>query len=71
MDGNLCTIIIGGLQVICVVLSLFIVDSFGRRPLLIVSGIIITLSTCAMGVSFYIFEQLNNKEWGYVEITFF
>lgn len=41
------------MQLVSNIASLFVVDRAGRKPLLIVSGILMALSTASMGMAFY------------------
>lgn len=61
IDGNLATIMVGLVQLASNILSLFVVDRAGRKPLLIISGVIMCLSTASMGSAFYLAEMGNNN----------
>jgi SP family xylose:H+ symportor-like MFS transporter len=47
------TIIVGIVNLVFTVLAIFTVDRFGRKPLMIIGGIGMALSMCALGFSFY------------------
>lgn len=53
INEHLATIIVGMVQLISNIASLFVVDRAGRKPLLIVSGLLMAISTASMGVAFY------------------
>lgn len=61
IDGNLATIMVGLVQLTSNILSLFVVDRAGRKPLLIISGVIMGLSTASMGLAFYLTEAGNHN----------
>lgn len=47
----------GTVQLLSNIVSLLFVDKSGRKPLLIVSGVIMCISNAAMGVAFYLNHQ--------------
>nr|XP_003704535.1 PREDICTED: facilitated trehalose transporter Tret1-like [Megachile rotundata]XP_012143272.1 PREDICTED: facilitated trehalose transporter Tret1-like [Megachile rotundata]XP_012143273.1 PREDICTED: facilitated trehalose transporter Tret1-like [Megachile rotundata]XP_012143274.1 PREDICTED: facilitated trehalose transporter Tret1-like [Megachile rotundata]XP_012143275.1 PREDICTED: facilitated trehalose transporter Tret1-like [Megachile rotundata] len=53
------SIIVGAIQVIAVFLSTLVVDRLGRKILLLLSAIFMCLTTCALGIYFYL---QNNGE---------
>jgi len=55
-DPNICTILVGSLQVIATFISAALVDKAGRRKLLILSEIGSTISMLTLGVFFYLKE---------------
>ena len=65
LDSHLSTIIVGLVQVLSNILSLFVVDKAGRKPLLISSGIIMCLSMASMGLAFHL-NSIGNTSFGYV-----
>lgn len=70
INEHLATIIVGLVQLVSNIASLFVVDRAGRKPLLIGSGVLMCISTAAMGTAFY----LNNhgiREYGCVLCTNF
>ncbi|KAJ6645579.1 Facilitated trehalose transporter Tret1, partial [Pseudolycoriella hygida] len=68
IDGNLATIIVGTVQLISNIASLFFVDKSGRKPLLIASGIVMCLSNASMGVAFYLNEH-GYTSFGYLPLV--
>lgn len=54
INEHLATIIVGGVQLVSNIASLFVVDKAGRKPLLIASAIIMCLSMASMGTAFYL-----------------
>lgn len=73
IDSHLATIIVGIVQVVFNILSLFLVDKTGRKPLLIASGIIMSISTTSMGGAYYL-NSIGNQSFGlvkFIEISFF
>lgn len=65
LDEHIATIIVGVVQVACNFLSLFVVDRAGRKPLLISSGIVMSVSMASMGAAFYL-NGIGNKSFGLV-----
>lgn len=63
IDGNLATIIVGLVQLLSNMMSLFVVDRHGRKPLLIASGVIMSLSMASMGGAFYL-NSIGNHNFG-------
>lgn len=68
IDGNLATIIVGFVQLASNVLSLFVVDRSGRKPLLIASASIMCVSMAFMGVAFHL-NAIGNHDYGYVPLV--
>lgn len=61
------TIIVGAVQLVCNGVSTMLVDRTGRRPLLLVSAAVMTVSMAAMGAAFYF--DFEKESWlGYVFI---
>lgn len=54
-------ILIASIQVVCNVVILFIIDKAGRRPLLIFSGIVTSLSTLSMAFAFHLVNNGNTN----------
>jgi facilitated trehalose transporter len=54
INDHLATIIVGLVQLVANILSLFIVDRAGRRPLLIASGALMCVALAALGTHFYL-----------------
>lgn len=57
LNSYFSTIIVGAVQLISNFSALFVVDKAGRKPLLIISGIIMSCSMCSMGVAFHLKEN--------------
>lgn len=57
LDPHYSTIVIGAIQVLAVFVSTLIVDRIGRKILLLASIIFLALTTCALGVFFYLLEN--------------
>lgn len=57
MNDYTATILVGLIQVVATLLSLFIIDRSGRKPLLIVSGFFMGISMAVLGWYFYIHER--------------
>lgn len=56
IDKNLSTIIVGIVQLLATILSMFVVDRAGRRILLFISGFGMAVSLAALGAFFYMLE---------------
>lgn len=54
IDEHLATIIVGSVQLVSNIASLFVVDKSGRKPLLLSSAIIMCFSMASMGTAFYL-----------------
>lgn len=65
INEHLATIIVGLVQLISNIASLFVVDRAGRKPLLVVSGILMAISTASMGVAFYM-NAHGIHDYGYL-----
>ncbi|XP_034484216.1 facilitated trehalose transporter Tret1-2 homolog isoform X3 [Drosophila innubila] len=57
ISTGLSTILIGIMQVVATFASTIVVDKLGRRILLLASGIVMALSTTAIGVYFFLKDQ--------------
>ncbi|KRF85118.1 facilitated trehalose transporter Tret1-2 homolog isoform X2 [Drosophila virilis] len=57
IGASMSTILIGVMQVVATFVSTLVVDRLGRRILLLASGIVMALSTTAIGVYFYLKDQ--------------
>lgn len=62
IDASMSTILIGVMQVVATFVSTIVVDKLGRRILLLASGIVMALSTTAIGVYFHLKDQGNDVE---------
>lgn len=58
----------GTVQLVSNIASLLFVDKSGRKPLLIVSGIIMSISNASMGVAFYLNQQ-GNHSFGFLPLV--
>jgi len=56
-DANICSIVVGVIQVTGTSISVLVVDKFGRRRLLILSEMFISIAFCMLGIFFYIQES--------------
>ncbi|XP_059622632.1 facilitated trehalose transporter Tret1-like [Phlebotomus argentipes] len=68
INGNIATIIVGVVQLLSNFASLFVVDRFGRKPLLIVSGALMSISMTSMGFAFHLSDNGNN-EYGFLPLV--
>ena len=57
LDAGISSFIIAMVQVVITVVSVFCVDRFGRKPLLLFSGICSCLSITCLGIFFYLDEN--------------
>ncbi|EDW73091.2 uncharacterized protein Dwil_GK17357 [Drosophila willistoni] len=57
ISSGMSTILVGVMQVVATFVSTLVVDKLGRRILLLASGIVMALSTTAIGVYFYLKDQ--------------
>lgn len=57
VNDYLATILVGFTQVLGTIVSMFIIDKYGRRPLLIFSGFVMGLSMAALGFYFYVHDR--------------
>ncbi|ETN66996.1 sugar transporter [Anopheles darlingi] len=67
MDSHLATIIVGTVQVLSNISALFVVDRAGRKPLLILSGVIMCLAMASMGAAFHL-NSVGNTDFGYLPV---
>lgn len=56
-DANICSIVVGVIQVTGTSISVLVVDKFGRRRLLILSEMFISVAFCMLGTFFLIQES--------------
>lgn len=66
LNSGYSTIIVGVMQVLAVFVSTLIVDRAGRRILLLISIIFLCLTSCTLGVYFYLSENeidVNSIKW--------
>uniref|UniRef100_A0A182WEI2 Major facilitator superfamily (MFS) profile domain-containing protein n=1 Tax=Anopheles minimus TaxID=112268 RepID=A0A182WEI2_9DIPT len=68
MDGHLATIIVGTVQVLSNGAALFVVDRAGRKPLLIMSGLIMCIAMASMGAAFHL-NSIGNTCFGYLPVV--
>ncbi len=65
-SAGIPTVIVGAVQVAGTVISVFLVDRTGRRPLLIISGALMSLSCISLGIYYYITHYVRpipNISW--------
>lgn len=68
----MATILVGFVQLISNIAALFVVDRAGRKPLLLISAIIMCISMASMGTAFYMKQQnITNFLTGYVGTNIF
>ncbi|EAT41278.1 AAEL007050-PA [Aedes aegypti] len=67
LDGHLATIVVGAVQVLSNFAALFVVDRAGRKPLLIISGVIMSIAMASMGAAFYL-NSIGNTDFGYLPV---
>lgn len=58
----------GIVQLASNMLALFVVDRAGRKPLLIVSGVVMSVSMAFMGLAFHLTAR-GNTDYGYIPIA--
>lgn len=63
LDSGMSTIIVGVMQVVAVFASTLIVDRAGRRVLLLASIILMCITSCTLGIYFYL-SQINQDVSG-------
>jgi len=56
-DANICSIVVGVIQVTGTSISVLVVDKFGRRRLLILSELFISFAFCMLGTFFFLQES--------------
>lgn len=61
VNGHLASIIVGLVQLLSNISSLFVVDRFGRKPLLLASGVIMSISMGSMGWAFHLHDIGNEN----------
>uniref|UniRef100_A0A1B0CJD4 Facilitated trehalose transporter Tret1 n=2 Tax=Lutzomyia longipalpis TaxID=7200 RepID=A0A1B0CJD4_LUTLO len=67
INGNIATIIVGLVQLLSNFASLFVVDRFGRKPLLIISGALMSISMTSMGFAFNLTDS-GNHNYGFLPL---
>lgn len=68
INGHLASIIVGLVQLLSNISSLFVVDRFGRKPLLLASGVIMSVSMGGMGYAFHL-NDIGNKDYRLVDVV--
>lgn len=68
MDEYQSTIVVGVVQLVATVVSFFIIDKFGRKPLLLSSGVIMFLSMAVLGWYFYLHDRGRAEGLGLVPL---
>ncbi|KAK9508397.1 hypothetical protein O3M35_005968 [Rhynocoris fuscipes] len=51
------TILVGFVQLIATIISIFLIDYFGRKPLLLTSGLFMSLAMIGLGTYFYLYVR--------------
>lgn len=69
VNKNLATIIVGLVQFLATFVSIFLVDKAGRRILLIASGLIMAISSAAVGTFFYLKAIEQHEGLGWLPLT--
>lgn len=59
IPSDISSIIVGAVQVISAIISPFFVDCAGRKPLLLISSIVMTLGEAPLGVFFFLNNQTD------------
>jgi facilitated trehalose transporter len=57
IDPNKATILVGAIQIVASIISSILMDRAGRRILLMISGVLMTVALGALGFFFYLKEQ--------------
>ena len=60
-DANICSIVVGVIQVTGTSISVLVVDKFGRRRLLILSELFISFAFCMLGTFFFLKESYHSN----------
>ncbi|XP_026315677.1 facilitated trehalose transporter Tret1-like isoform X2 [Hyposmocoma kahamanoa] len=68
LDAMTATIVVGVVQLLCNGVSTMLVDAAGRRPLLLLSAVVMCISMASMGCAFY-FEFEQDSWLGYLPIV--
>lgn len=70
IDEKISSIIIAAIQLVGSIVSIFLVDTIGRRLLLIVSSIGCTFGLIAMGAHNYcVINEINVDNWYWIPVT--
>lgn len=67
INEHLATILVGFVQLVSNIAAVFVVDKSGRKPLLIISAVVMALSTGSMGAAFFL-KQMGIHSFGFVQI---
>lgn len=67
INEHLATILIGAVQLASNIAALFVVDKSGRKPLLIISAVVMALSTGSMGAAFFL-KEMGIHSFGFVRL---
>jgi len=57
ISPSFSSIAVGTIQLVAMILSAFVIDKLGRRPLLLISEITVVISLAALGLFFYLSKQ--------------
>lgn len=63
INEHLATIMVGLVQLVSNIAALFVVDKSGRKPLLLISAVLMCISMASMGTAFYL-KQSGNDSFG-------
>lgn len=63
------TIVVGIVQLLATISSVFLVDRFGRKPLLLSSGLIMFVSMLALGWYFYLYNRNRGEGLGIIPLV--
>ncbi|CRL04573.1 CLUMA_CG017642, isoform A [Clunio marinus] len=71
IDGKLCTIIIGTVHLIATLAGALLVDKAGRKILLLISIIVMTITLICLGIFFYILDNdpETSEKLGWLPLT--
>ncbi|XP_031622593.1 facilitated trehalose transporter Tret1-like [Contarinia nasturtii] len=68
INEHLATILVGFVQLVSNIVALFVVDRSGRKPLLMISAVIMCISMSGMGTAFYL-KQQGSASFGWLPLT--
>lgn len=73
LDANVSTIVVGSVQFVSTLVATLLVDRSGRRPLLLASGSLMTISMTSLGTYFYLNtfhpDVVQQLELGWLPLT--
>lgn len=68
-ESDLASVIVGLIQVVFTAVAALIMDKAGRKILLIISGVAMTISTVALGVYFHLMSKLGSAVTDSTSVT--